>query len=91
MKTILEKAELKGDHIYINDELVATKNMIRKNGEDNAKRIVDIINMHDEMLEALKEMNVWAAVNFPEHGMQHEFGTCASFNKMRAAINKATK
>lgn len=44
-----------------------------------------------EMLEALKEMNAWVAVNFPEHGMKHEFGTCASFNQMRTAIRNATK
>jgi hypothetical protein len=57
------------------------------NPEANAK----LIAAAPEMLEALKEMNAWVAVNFPEHGMKHEFGTCASFNKMRSAIQKATK
>ena len=56
MKIILEKAELRGAHIYINDELVATKNMIGKNGEANAKRIVHIINMHNELVKSLSQI-----------------------------------
>lgn len=44
-----------------------------------------------EMLEAMKQINRWVATNFPEHGMALEYGTCATFNKLRTAITKAEK
>lgn len=72
--------------IWSGAKVICELNGCRKEIEANAKVIAASL----ELLEALKEMNAWVAVNFPEHGMEHEFGTCASFNQMRAAIKKAT-
>lgn len=63
----------------------------RSAGDGQASANAKLIAAAPEMLEALKEINEWLFVNYPEHGGINEFGTCPTFNKVRSAIKKATE
>ncbi len=83
----METKHTKGEWRVDNEYSSGNRGITRIEIEANAK----LIAAAPDLLEALIEMNKWVCVNFPEHGMSHEFGSCASFNKMRTAIKKATE
>jgi hypothetical protein len=92
METKHRQGEWKTSKPYFNYYVTCNgESICQINASDDEEANAKLIAAAPDLLEALIEMNKWVCVNFPEHGMSHEFGSCASFNKMRTAIKKATE